>query len=72
MKKHLLQELILPSFWLFFFIVSPGRETKVNHLKKSGDNGVKKQLDLSASGITNTIDKNKEATLIKAVYLSGF
>ena len=70
--KNLLKELILPSFWLFFFIVSSKSEDKVNKLKKTDNTELKKQDGISASGATNGINKNKEATFIKAVYLSGF
>jgi uncharacterized membrane protein len=70
--KNLLKELILPSFWLFFFIVSSKSEDKVNKLKKADNTELKKQDGISASGATNGINKNKEATFIKAVYLSGF
>ena len=70
--KNLLKELILPSFWLFFFIVSSKSEDKVNKLKKTDNIEFKKQDGISVSGATNAIDKNKEATFIKAVYLSGF
>jgi hypothetical protein len=68
MKKILSKELILPSFWLFFFIVSPKNEVNVNQLKKESTE-VKKQ---EASGGTNAVNKNKEATFTKAVFLSGF
>jgi len=70
--KNLLKELILPSFWLFFFIVSSKSEDKVNKLKKTDNIEFKKQDGISVSGATNAIDKTKEATFIKAVYLSGF
>ena len=70
--KNLFKELILPSFWLFFFIVSSKSEDKVNKLKKADNTELKKQDGISASGATNGINKNKEATFIKAVYLSGF
>jgi uncharacterized membrane protein len=70
--KNLFKELILPSFWLFFFIVSSKSEDKVNKFKKTDNTELKKQDGISASGATNGINKNKEATFIKAVYLSGF
>ena len=72
MKKNILQELVLPSFWLFFFIVSPGSDAKVGQLQNTKSIEVKKQDNTPALETSNTIDKNKEASLIKAVYLSGF
>jgi hypothetical protein len=68
MKKILSKELILPSFWLFFFIVSPKNDVPINEVKKDNTE-VKKQ---EASGGGNAINKNKEASFTKAVYLSGF
>lgn len=70
MKKFLSKELILPSFWLFFFMVSPKSEAKVDSLKNANNTEVKKQKLLS--GGYNAINKNKEATFTKAVFLSGF
>lgn len=69
MKKLLSKELILPSFWLFFFIVYPKNEQKIDRSKKADNIEVKKQ---EASEGYNGINKNKEATFTKAVYLSGF
>lgn len=76
MKRNLLKESILPAFWLFVFIVSSKSDGKNNDLKKAGNTnpvniGIKNQ-DISASGASNSINKNKEATFTKAVYLSGF
>ena len=75
MKKTLLKESILPAFWVFFFLVSSKSETRVNGLKNDNkvpvNTGIKKQ-DLSESGGSNSINKNKEVTFTKAVYLSGF
>ena len=70
MKKILSKELILPAFWVFFFIVSPKSEAKVEELKKAENTEIKKQEPLS--GGYNAINKNKEATFTKAVFLSGF
>lgn len=72
MNKNILQELVLPSFWLFFFIVSPASDAKVDQLQKTKNIEIKKQDDIPVLETSNTIDKNKEATLIKAVYLFGF
>lgn len=74
--KKILRELILPSFWLFFFAVGPKGEAKVNHLKKADTivpivTGMKKQ-ELPVSEAPNIIDKNIEATFIKAMFLSGY
>lgn len=69
MKKILSKELILPFFWLFFFIVSPKNENKIGRVKKADRTEVKTQ---EASGDVNSINKNKEAIFTKAVYLSGF
>lgn len=71
MKKNLSKELILPAFWLFFFIVTPKSEVKDNKLKKADNTELKKQ-DISTPGASNAINKNKEATFTKAVYLSGY
>lgn len=76
MKKTLLKELILPAFWLVFFTFSSKSDLKENELKKADntvpvDIGIKKQ-DIPAAGATNAVNKNKEATFTKAVYLSGF
>jgi hypothetical protein len=76
MKKTLVKELILPAFWLIFFTFSSKSDPKVNELKKAGNTapmqiGIKKQ-DMSAPGATHAVNKNKEATFTKAVYLSGF
>lgn len=68
MKKTLLKELILPSFWLFFFIVSP-KNDESNQLKKEDDIELKKQGDIFA---TSEDDTAKEARFTKAVYLSGY
>jgi len=56
--KNLLRELILPSFWFFFFIVSSNGVAKVDQLKKSNNTEVKKPV-ITASGETNIKDKNK-------------
>lgn len=69
MTKNLLKELILPSFWLFFFLVSPKNADKVDQSKKVDNIEVKKQ---EPSGTASSINKNKEATFTNAVYLSGF
>lgn len=58
--KNLLKEMILPSFWLLVFIISPRSEINVNQLKKANDKKLKKQ-DISTLAVVNTIDKNKEA-----------
>ena len=76
MNRNLLKESILPAFWVFFFIVSSNSDAKNNEFKKA-DNAVPKNIgikdqDLSASGASNNINKNKEATFTKAIYLSGF
>lgn len=68
MKKTLLKELVLPSFWVFFFIVSPNKEEKIQ-IKISDGNEWKKQADIF--GATED-DKAKEIRFTKAVYLSGF
>ena len=70
MRKNLLRELILPSFWLFFFIVSPKSENK-EKIKKVDKTELKKQDGIPFYE-ANVANKNKEATFIKAVYLSGF
>ncbi len=70
MTKNLLKELILPSFWLFFFLVSPKNEGKIDQLKKEDNIGVKRQ-ETKAAGIKNK-EATKEATFTNAVYLSGF
>lgn len=67
--KKLLKELILPAFWLFFFIVTPKSEIKDNKLKRADNTELKK--DMPAPGATNAVNKNKEAIFTKAVYLSG-
>jgi len=76
MKKTLLKESILPAFWVFVFLVSSKSDARVNGLKNADNTvpvntGIKKQ-DLSGAGGSNSINKNKEATFTKAVYLSGF
>lgn len=71
MKKNILQESILPCFWLFFFIISSKNEDNVR-LKKADDTGLKKQDNISGAGATNGTNKNKEGTFTKAVYLSGY
>jgi hypothetical protein len=76
MNRNLLKESILPAFWVFFFIVSSKSDAKNNEFKKA-DNVVPKNIgiknqDLSASGASNSINKNKEVTFTKAIYLSGF
>ena len=68
--KKLLKELILPAFWVFFFIVTPKSEIKDNNLKRADNTELKK--DIPAPAATNTINKNKEAIFTKAVYLSGY
>lgn len=73
MKKNIVKELILPAFWLFFFIVMPKSEIKDNKLKRADNTELKK--DIPAPAATNTLNKNKEtteATFTKAVYLSGY
>ena len=42
--KNLLKELILPSFWLFFFIVSSKSEDKVNKFKKADNTELKNRM----------------------------
>ena len=71
MKKTLLRELILPSFWLFFFIVSPKSDKTTTQLKKGNDTELKKQdgIDIFAAAEKNKI---KQARFAKAVYLSRF
>ena len=76
MKRNLLKESILPAFWLFVFIFSSKSDAENNDLKRTGNTnpvniGIKNQ-DISAPGASNSINKNKEATFTKAVYLSGF
>ncbi|HUS00435.1 MAG TPA: hypothetical protein VMY77_01840 [Chitinophagaceae bacterium] len=70
MKKSFLKELVLPAFWLFFFIVSPKSQVKDNKLKKADNTELNK--DIPAPGASNVINKNKEATFTKAIYLSGY
>ena len=68
MKKTLLKELILPSFWLFFFIVSPESEVKTQ-LKKQDDTELKKQENIFAASEPDT---GKKMKFTKAVFLPGF
>ena len=69
MKKTLLKEFILPSFWLFFFIVSPKSEDRTNDLKQGNKIELKKQGDIFAASEDN---KTKKIRVTRAVYLSGF
>ena len=70
MKKNLLKELILPSFWLFFFLVySTNNDAKVSNVKNVNNAEIKTRQD---RGILSKINKDKEATFTKGVYLSGF
>lgn len=71
MKKNLLKELILPAFWLFFFIVTPKSEIRDIKLKKADNTELKKQ-DILAPGASSVINKNKEVAFTKAVYLAGY
>ena len=70
MKKKISNELILPAFWLFFFIITPKSDIKDNKLKRADNTELNK--DIPAPAATNAINKNKEATFTKAVYLSGY
>ncbi len=65
MKKSFLKELLLPSFLLLFFIVSPRNAYRDNLLKKADNREIKKQ---EAPGASNSLNKNKEATFTKALY----
>lgn len=69
--KNLLKELVLPAFWLFFFIAFSKSEVRDNKVKKVNNTELKKQ-DLSKMEGGNPINKNKEATFTKAIYLSGY
>lgn len=72
MKKNLLKELILPAFWLFFFIVSSKSDAKNNELNRA-DNIELKNPDISSSEVTNGINNNSKAVkFTKALFLSGF
>ena len=70
MNKNFLKELILPAFWLLFFIISSKNDKTINLKKESGIE-VKKQIGAAAE-TGDVTDKNKEAKFTKAVYLSGF
>ena len=70
MKKNLSKELILPAFWVFFFIVTPKSQIKDNKLKRADNTELKK--DITVPSATNAVNQNKEATFTKAVYLSGY
>lgn len=70
MKKNLLKELILPAFWLFFFVVSSKSDAK--HNLNRADNIELKKQDISTSEVTNGMNSNKAATFTKALFLSGF
>jgi hypothetical protein len=71
MKKNFLKEMILPAFWLLFFIITPKSEVKDNKLKKADNTELKRQ-NIPEPEVGNAINKNKEATFTKAVYLSGY
>lgn len=73
MKKTLLKELILPSFWLFFFIVSP-KNDQSTQLKKGNGTELEKQDDIYAVAEKNKIKQAgfTKAEFTRAVYLSGF
>lgn len=67
MRKNLADELILPAFWLFFFMVYSTDDRKTS--LKNSDKLELKRDDISAGIKTGTI---KETTFTKAVYLTGF
>lgn len=68
MTKNLADELILPAFWLFFFIVYSTDDQKTS--LKNLDKVESKRDEISAWDKTTwTI---KETSSIKAEYLTGF
>ena len=73
MTKNLLKESILPAFWLFFFIASSKSEVKIKDLRKADNTELKiKKQDISAGSSDNTLEKNKELSFTKAVYITGY
>ena len=73
MNKNVLKELILPSFWLFFFIVYSKEGDNSVTLKNERDIAIKQRQDISTAAANNyTTGENKESRFTKAIYLAGF
>lgn len=66
MRKRFLQELILPAFWLFFFIAV---KTGEKSIPAKGKTKLQKQM---MSGNGNAEIKSKGIISTKALYLPGF
>ena len=66
MKKNLLYELVLPSFWLFFIMVSPSEKNPAARMKidriEQGQNV--KSINLEKG------NKDQDLKFIKGVYYS--
>ena len=72
MKKPLLQDLILPAFWLIFFTFSSKSDPQVNELKKADNTELKKPV-IETPGASNADNNiNEKITFAKAIYLAGF
>lgn len=80
MKKNLLKDLVLPGFWLFFFIVTPGTNEEQRNpllLKKDNTNSklVKMKPDIFRAENIDQIDINtyyNTTTFINASYFYRF
>lgn len=70
MNKNLLKEMILPSFWLFFFIAHSKLKEKNNKLENQNRSEIRKITGLA--GNNNLIIKDPKIKFTNAVYLSGY
>ncbi len=68
MIKNLLRELVLPSFWLFFFIASNHNEKNTGDGQAHAGHSIKENRVIEAGHI----DKNNDGGLIKVIYLPQF
>lgn len=66
MKKTFLQDLILPTFWLLFFMVSSKSERRIENFKKEEKTELR---NVNLREATN--GKEKEANFTKAIFLTG-
>ncbi len=55
--KNLLKDLILPSFWLLFFVIFSKNDAHVIHQQQKGDPLLAKSQATSSSELKNSSDK---------------
>lgn len=70
MNKNFLKEMILPSFWLFFFIVYSNIPNKDNQLDKQTKLELKNMT--GSAGNSKSIVPGSKTTLTGAVYIHGY